>query len=81
MPIAVAMLHTSLIVAPCHATGGLPYYNALWGPGIKFAMDAINKNDDSTGRNYYKNMKGEEYKYDIGNSDLAFGQQVFYHIK
>jgi len=63
-----------------YATGWLPYYNALWVPGIKFAMDAINKNDDSTGRNYYKNMKGEEYKYDIGNSDLAFGQQVFNHI-
>ena len=63
-----------------YATGGLPYYNALWGPGIKFAMEAINKNNDSSGRNYYKNIKGEEYKYDIGNSDLAFGQQVFYHI-
>ena len=37
-----------------YATGGLGYYNALWGPGLKFATEAINYNDDTTGRNYYK---------------------------
>ena len=49
-----------------YATGGLGYYNALWGPGLKFATDAINYNDDTTGRNYYKMLTNKEYVYDIG---------------
>jgi len=63
-----------------YATGGLSYYNALWGPGLKFATCAVNNNDDSSGRNYYKNLTGKEYEYDIGRRDLSFGQQVFYHL-
>ena len=63
-----------------YATGGLGYYNALWGPGLKFATDAINYNDDTTGRNYYKMLTNKEYVYDIGGRDLSFGQQVFYHL-
>jgi len=63
-----------------YATGGLGYYNALWGPGLKFATEAINYNEDTTGRNYHKNLTGKEYSYDIGGRDLSFGQQVFYHL-
>ena len=37
-----------------YATGGLGYYNALWGPGLRFATEAINNNEDTTGRNYYR---------------------------
>ena len=62
-----------------YATGGLGYYNALWGPGLKFATDAINYND-TTGRNYYNMLTNKEYVYDIGGRDLSFGQQVFYHL-
>ena len=62
------------------ATGGLSYYNALWGPGLKFATCAVNTNDDSSGRNYYRNLTDKEYEYDIGGKDLSFGQQVFYHL-
>ena len=62
------------------ATGGLSYYNALWGPGLKFATCAVNNNDDSSGRNYYKNLTNKEYIYDIGGRDLSFGQQVFYYL-
>ena len=45
---------------------------------MKFATEAINYNEDTTGRNYHKNLK--EYRYDIGGRDLSFGQQVFYHL-
>ena len=61
------------------ATGGLPYYYTLWGPGIKYAMYMVNINDDSDGRNYYKALTGKDYNYKIGKQDLAFGQQVYYH--
>ena len=61
------------------ATGGLPYYYSLWGPGIKYAMYMVNINDDSDGRNYYKALTGKDYNYKIGKHDLAFGQQVYYH--
>ena len=61
------------------ATGGLPYYYSLWGPGISYAMQMNNINDDSTGRNYYKTLTGKQYNYNIGKQDLAFGQQVYYH--
>ena len=47
---------------------------------MKFATEAINKNDDTMGRNYYKSLTGKEYVYDIGGRDLSFGQQVFYHL-
>ena len=63
-----------------YATGGLPYYNSLWGWGIKFAMNAVNYNDDSTGRNYHERLVGSKYEYDIGGNDLSFGQQVFYYV-
>ena len=63
-----------------YATGGLGYYNALWGPGLRFATESINYNEDTTGRNYHKNLTGKEYSYDIGGRDLSFGQQVFYHL-
>ena len=62
-----------------NATAGLPYYNALWGVGLIFANEAVNKNTDTTGRNYYELLTGQPYKYNIGKLDLAFGQQVFYH--
>ena len=62
-----------------NATAGLPYYNSLWGVGIKHACEAVNNNTDTTGRNYHELLTGKEYKYDIGGKDLAFGQQVFYH--
>ena len=39
------------------ATGGLPYYYALWGPGIVYAMKMNNINDDSTGRTYIRGRK------------------------
>ena len=61
------------------ATGGLPYYYSLWGPGIAYAMQMNNINDDSTGRNYYKTLTGKQYDYNIGKQDLAFGQQIYYH--
>ena len=63
-----------------YATGGLSYHNALWGPGLKFATCAVNNNDDFSGRNYYKNLTGKAYEYDIGRRDPSFGQQVFYHL-
>ena len=61
------------------ATGGLPYYYSLWGPGIAYSMYMVNINDDSDGRNYYKTLTGQDYNYKIGKQDLAFGQQVYYH--
>ena len=61
------------------ATGGLPYYYSLWGPGIVYAMKMNNINDDSKGKNYYETLTGQRYKYNIGRDDLAFGQQVYYH--
>ena len=61
------------------ATGGLPYYYSLWGPGIVYAMKMNNINDDSSGRNYYETLTGQRYKYNIGKDDLAFGQQIYYH--
>ena len=48
--------------APFYATGGLSYYNALWGPGLKFATCAVNNNDDSSGRNYYMDPDTKIYK-------------------
>ena len=62
-----------------NATAGLPYYNSLWGVGIKHACKAVNNNTDTQGRNYHELLTGSEYKYDIGGKDLSFGQQVFYH--
>ena len=61
------------------ATGGLPYYYSLWGPGVAYSMDMININYDSDDRNYYKALTGQDSNYKIGKQDLAFGQQVYYH--
>ena len=33
---------------------------------MKFATEAINHNEDTTGGNYHKNLTGKEYMYDIG---------------
>ena len=63
-----------------NATAGLQYYNSLWGVGLKHANEAVNYNTDTTNRNYYELLTGKKYEYDIGGRDLAFGQQVFYHL-
>ncbi len=60
-----------------NATAGLPYYNALWGVGLKHACKAVNNNTDTSGRNYHELLTGSEYKYNIEVQDLSFGQQSF----
>ena len=35
-----------------NATAGLPYYNALWGSGIKHACKSVNVNTDTQGMSY-----------------------------
>ena len=50
------------------------------GTGLKIATEAINYNDDTTGRHYYKMLTNKEYVYGIGGRDLSFGQQVFYPL-
>ena len=40
------------------ATGGLPYYYSLWGPGITYSMDMININQKPENKKeiYYNKM-------------------------
>ena len=61
-------LRANLIVA----TGGLPQYESLWGPGLAHAMHCSNVSVWSDGRCPYKALKGQPYKWN--KADLCFGQ-------
>ena len=60
------------------ATGGIGYYNALWGPGIVHAFDCVNSVDWHDGHNPGMALTGSKREY--GNDSFVFGQPVKCHV-
>ena len=60
------------------ATGGIGYYNALWGPGIVHAFDCVNNVDWADGHNPSVALTGTARSYD--DNSFGFGQSVYYHV-
>jgi hypothetical protein len=60
------------------STGGIGYYNALWGPGVVHAFDCVNNIDWHNGHNPSMELTGSKREYN--DNSFVFGQSVNYHV-
>ena len=75
----IRMINEAFRASLLVATGGLPIYESLWGPGLVQAMHSSNCNVWVDGRCPYLAITGKEYKWE--KRDMCFGQSGLLFIE